>query len=1323
MGEDEGWAEPSGLLRPNGLLANAGPVIRVLDSERWSKAEERTAELIACIQPNPPSEGRRTAVADYVQRLIMKCFPCQVFTFGSVPLKTYLPDGDIDLSAFSNNGDLKDTWANHVHDMLKGEEENENAEFRVKEVQYIQAEVKIIKCLVENIVVDISFNQLGGLCTLCFLMLVDHLISQNHLLKRSIILIKAWCYYESRILGAHHGLISTYALETLVLYIFHVFNNSFTGPLEVLYRFLEFFSNFDWDNFCVSLWGPVPIRSLPDVTAEHPRKDKGELLLSKLFLDACSSVYAVFPSGQENQGQHFVSKHFNVIDPLRVNNNLGRSVSKGNFFRIRSAFAFGAKRLARLLHCPKENLVYEVNQFFMNTWDRHGSGNRPDAPRTDLWYLTLSTPHQLHRPENLKNIPSAKTLNDNSSGCDVEVVESRLHNISSQHSNLSTENTSRSPNIFAVLPTENQKTYGNLNSSRVSDPVAQGVGSNLGVHQRNFRSHHLVNDIQGRFLFARTRSSPELSDTYSDVSSRGRHDRTPESGKTQPTSTRQDSSRWNNQRSELLINHSSQSSTDDPAPIREIPFNQSLESAVDSTSGFYRHRRELGGDEFTSVSGTHGMHQEEQDLVNFMASSSLNGQVHVPLNLASPHRPIQMSPSILASMEYAQRTLAGMVPQNVSSIDPSFSNMQFPQGFVSPPLTRYFPGLTQNFPDAIEPGNGNFGSMKMKTGEVHHDFWKDVGSTEGFESDSGHHDILQSDEKPESSVNFVPSSRLSGSGSSMRVKQRSTKENRGSMQEDHEYGFPYQDNRGKGVYFDDRTTSRRFSSAAHSSSLRSKTSSESSWDGSSAKVSKSTREKRGKKTVVAEISSTCGKYRNASENTNQVEEDESDWNSLSTMSGEMEERNSGPQPFGNLHGLRQHVSGYDLAQTSGSDSMIPIAPVLLGPGSRESSLDNSGGVPFAFYPTGPPVPFITMLPFYNVPPEMRTSDSSTSHFSGEDNLISSEEIDHSEQLSTTSSSMRAAFVGTGNEHKSDILNSDFTSHWQNLQFGRLCQNPCYQGPLNYHSPVVVPPMYLQGRVPWDGPGRPVSANTNALTQIMGYGHRLFPVAPLQHVPNRPPNVYQQHADEVPRYRSGTGTYLPNPVSVRDRNSSGARRGSYHNDRSDNHGDREGKWNNSSKSRAAGRHHSRSQTEKSSSRLQSHSQNGPSHSDSSHAPPNMAYSMYQLPVRNPSGISSNGQTLPSVVMLYPFDHNTSYSSHAEQLEFGSLGPVGFTCTNERQLSEGSQAKEQRFHRASVLRSSPDQPSSPHLQRSVAQRNYELKEEDFPPLAFPNQVEND
>lgn len=62
---------------------------------------------------------------------------------------------------------------------------------------------------------------------------VDRLIGRGHLFKRSIILVKAWCYYESRILGAHRGLFSSYALETLVLYIFNVFHKRLQRPLDV----------------------------------------------------------------------------------------------------------------------------------------------------------------------------------------------------------------------------------------------------------------------------------------------------------------------------------------------------------------------------------------------------------------------------------------------------------------------------------------------------------------------------------------------------------------------------------------------------------------------------------------------------------------------------------------------------------------------------------------------------------------------------------------------------------------------------------------------------------------------------------------------------------------------------------------------------------------------------------------------------------------------------------------------------------------------------------------------------------------------------------
>ncbi|XVF65932.1 hypothetical protein PTKIN_Ptkin09bG0290700 [Pterospermum kingtungense] len=353
-----------------------------IGAEYWKKAEEATQGIIAQVQPTAISEERRKAVIDYVQRLIRNYLRCEVFPFGSVPLKTYLPDGDIDLTAFGGLN-LDEALANDVCSVLEREEHNRAAEFVVKDVQLIRAEVKLVKCLVQNIVVDISFNQLGGLCTLCFLEQVDRLIGKDHLFKRSIILIKAWCYYESRILGAHHGLISTYALETLVLYIFHLFHSSLDGPLAVLYKFLDYFSKFDWENYCISLNGLIHISSLPDVVVEMPENGGGDLLLSNDFLRECVEMFSVPSRGFETNSRTFPQKHLNIVDPLRENNNLGRSVSKGNFYRIRSAFTYGARKLGQILSQAEESLADELRKFFLNTLDRHGSGQRPDVQDID----------------------------------------------------------------------------------------------------------------------------------------------------------------------------------------------------------------------------------------------------------------------------------------------------------------------------------------------------------------------------------------------------------------------------------------------------------------------------------------------------------------------------------------------------------------------------------------------------------------------------------------------------------------------------------------------------------------------------------------------------------------------------------------------------------------------------------------------------------------------------------------------------------------------------------------------------------------------------
>ncbi|CAN6289519.1 unnamed protein product [Urochloa humidicola] len=335
-------------------------------------------EVVRRVRPTEASERRRAEVVDYARRLVGSALGCEVLAFGSVPLKTYLPDGDIDLTVLGNIS-YDSSLVNDVSCILESEEQNSDAEFAVKDLERINAEVRLVKCTIGNIIVDISFNQTGGICTLCFLELVDRKIGKDHLFKRSIILIKAWCYYESRLLGAHYGLISTYALEVLILYIFNLFHKSLHSPLEVLYRFLEYFSKFDWDNYCISLNGPVALSSLPSLIVEATVTHTEDLLFDKEFLKSSVDKAMVPPRNSDACYTRFRPKHLNIIDPLKEYNNLGRSVNRASFNRIRTAFLYGAQKLGQMLMLPPEVIPDQIYGFFKNTLGRNERGVRPDT--------------------------------------------------------------------------------------------------------------------------------------------------------------------------------------------------------------------------------------------------------------------------------------------------------------------------------------------------------------------------------------------------------------------------------------------------------------------------------------------------------------------------------------------------------------------------------------------------------------------------------------------------------------------------------------------------------------------------------------------------------------------------------------------------------------------------------------------------------------------------------------------------------------------------------------------------------------------------------
>jgi hypothetical protein len=66
--------------------------------------------------------------------------------FGSVPLKTYLPDGDIDVSIFCKGDNIKSNWTVKLQEMLEAEQRNSKAQFKIADVQLINAEVGSARC-------------------------------------------------------------------------------------------------------------------------------------------------------------------------------------------------------------------------------------------------------------------------------------------------------------------------------------------------------------------------------------------------------------------------------------------------------------------------------------------------------------------------------------------------------------------------------------------------------------------------------------------------------------------------------------------------------------------------------------------------------------------------------------------------------------------------------------------------------------------------------------------------------------------------------------------------------------------------------------------------------------------------------------------------------------------------------------------------------------------------------------------------------------------------------------------------------------------------
>ena len=86
---------------------------------------------------------------------------------------------------------------------------------------------------------------------------LSQLFGKDELLKKSIILLKAWFTYESSFLGSYAACLATYALYVLIVFILNNHHAELATPLDVLRTFFRYWGTFDWDNSIATIYSPI----------------------------------------------------------------------------------------------------------------------------------------------------------------------------------------------------------------------------------------------------------------------------------------------------------------------------------------------------------------------------------------------------------------------------------------------------------------------------------------------------------------------------------------------------------------------------------------------------------------------------------------------------------------------------------------------------------------------------------------------------------------------------------------------------------------------------------------------------------------------------------------------------------------------------------------------------------------------------------------------------------------------------------------------------------------------------------------------------------
>ena len=398
------------------------------------KLEELFVDFILdIIGPNEIQETERNNKYFIVKKLIeddlSKQFPeyiLHILSYGSFPIKEYLKDADIDITIFLENKntheiliDIPGDFINNIIFEIKKVFENYNKDSRLElfsEINIIYADIRLLKCKINAISLDISVNNFSGLHKILFIDYIkkkfeSKFISKNlfniqkykiNIFRKTLLLIKAWCYYEGNLMGSNIGLMASYALEIMVIYIFNIHYEIIHNEFEGFCKFFELMEQIDWDNYLLSIFGVISQKNFHDKLLnynnyisnhnndkknndnneilkpfyfiENNKKNtdnKNEFILNgdsdplldikdlNDFVEIIKNSKGYHINENDNSGNLIKENNFeklcNILDPINSQNNLGKSINYHSFSKMKKVFEFINKRIKKIKIIRKLN--------------------------------------------------------------------------------------------------------------------------------------------------------------------------------------------------------------------------------------------------------------------------------------------------------------------------------------------------------------------------------------------------------------------------------------------------------------------------------------------------------------------------------------------------------------------------------------------------------------------------------------------------------------------------------------------------------------------------------------------------------------------------------------------------------------------------------------------------------------------------------------------------------------------------------------------------------------------------------------------------------